>query len=201
MPFCCEKCKKMFRDRYNLNKHLNKKNPCVVQDTSGVTLINNGTINGDIIINIIKHEKLSDDLPAQIIDYMRETLKLGGEEFDYIRAVKWITNLHQQICRDPTNHNIELKNIKDMTCKVLTEHGWITRHTSSLVEEVFKIRSSQLIGLKGAIEQQNPKVLVAPTIKRTMGHVSAFQQHGFNHRPHGNDRLRPRSEFKVALLK
>ena len=29
MPFCCEKCKKTFRDRYDLNRHLLKKNPCI----------------------------------------------------------------------------------------------------------------------------------------------------------------------------
>jgi len=196
MPFCCEKCKKIFRDRYDLKRHTERKNPCLTHDTSGITIINNGVIN----INIIKNEILPHDLPEQIINYMRETLKLGGEEFDYIRAVKWITNLHEQICKNPLNRNIELKSIKDMTAKVLTEHGWITRHTNSLVEEVFKIRSSQLIDLKGAIEQQNPKVLTAPTIKRTMGHVSAFQQHGFTHQSPCTDRLRPRSEFKVAML-
>jgi hypothetical protein len=200
MPFPCEKCKKSFRDRYDLNRHLERKNPCVVHDTSGVTLVNNGTINGNVTINIIKNETLSPDLPAQIIDYMRETLKLGGEEFDYIRAVKWITNLHKQICRDPNNHNIILKNIKDMTTKVLTEQGWVTRHTNTLIDEIFKIRSSQLIELKEAIQQQNPKVLTAPTVKRTMGHVSAFQQHGFNHQSPTCERLKPRSEFKVALL-
>ena len=200
MPFACERCNKQFRDRCNLTRHLARKNPCIQTDTSGITIINNGTINGNININIVKNESISTDIPEQLVNYMRETLKLGGEEFDGIRALKWISELHKQISKNPTNQNIELTNIKSMTAKVLTEQGWVTRYTNDLAEEIFKLRSSQLVDLRGAIDQYNPKVLTAPTIKRTMTHVSAFKQHGFNHTASGLDRVRTRSEFKVAML-
>ena len=200
MPFSCEKCKKIFRDKYNLNTHLNRKNPCVSIDTSGVIIINNSIINNvnNITINVINNEMLSPDIPELLVNYMRETLNLGGESFDYIRAVKWITELHTQICKDPQNHNIQFKNIKSMTAKILTEHGWVTKHTNELVDELFKIRSSQLIGLSNSINEYNPRVLKSPTIKRTMCHVSTFKSMGFNHQ--STDTRRARSEFKVALL-
>ena len=204
MPFYCENCHKLFRDRCDLKRHQNRKNPCATVDTSGVTFINNGNlsvngnVNVNVTINIVNNEMLSPDIPELLVNYMRETLNLGGESFDYIRAVKWITELHNQICKDPQNHNIQFKNIKSMTAKILTEHGWITKHTSDLVDELFKIRSSQLIGLSNSINEYNPRVLKSPTVKRTMSHVSSFKSIGFNHQ--STDTRRARAEFKVALL-
>ena len=31
MPVCCSLCNKCFRDKYNLTKHLSRKNPCIVK--------------------------------------------------------------------------------------------------------------------------------------------------------------------------
>ena len=57
MPVCCERCKKSFKDNFNLQRHYKKKKPCPVitgsstpikpTDTSGVTIINI-TINQQI---------------------------------------------------------------------------------------------------------------------------------------------------------
>lgn len=212
MPFCCERCGKPFRDRYNLNKHSERKNPCIVQrkdtftatstppppDTSGtVILINNGSIN----IQVINNESIAPDIASEIIKTMRQTLSLGGPEFDERRALQWITELHNQICKDPTNHNVVLKTVKSTTTRVLTDQGWTTRHTNTFVEELFKIRSSQLIDLN--FDQHNPRVLTAPTIKRTMSRVNQFKTLGFEALGGGAasaGAVRARTEFKVAVV-
>ena len=200
MPFCCERCGKPFRDRYDLNKHSQRKNPCIAtpqQDTSGVVLINNGTIN----IQIINNESIDGGVTMSLIETMRETISLGGPEFDEQRALRWITELHNQICKDPTNHNVVLKTVKSTTTRVLTDQGWTTRHTNSFVEELFKIRSSQLIDLN--FNQHNPRVLTAPTVKRTMSRVSDFKTLGFGAVGGGQASavaVRARTEFKVAVV-
>ena len=202
MPFCCERCGKPFRDRYNLNKHSEKKNKCITtttpqQDTSGVVLINNGTIN----IQIINNESIDGGVTMSLIETMRETISLGGPEFDERRALRWITELHNQICKDPTNHNVVLKTVKSTTTRVLTDQGWTTRHTNSFVEELFKIRSSQLIDLN--FNQHNPRVLTAPTVKRTMSRVNEFKTLGFGAVGGGQASavaVRARTEFKVAVV-
>ena len=203
MPFCCERCGRPFRDRYNLNKHSERKNKCITatttppQDTSGVVLINNGTIN----IQVINNESINGAVTEQIIETMRQTLSLGGPEFDERRALQWITELHRQICKDPTNHNVVLKTVKSTTTRVLTDQGWTTRHTNSFVEELFKIRSSQLIDLN--FNQHNPRVLTAPTVKRTMSRVNEFKTLGFGAVGGGHASavaVRARTEFKVAVV-
>ena len=131
---------------------------------------------------------------------MRETLNLGGETFDYIRAIKWITELHTIISENPLNHNVILKSVKAMTAKVFTENGWVTKHTDQVIDDIFKIRSSQLLGMRDSIDAMNPRVLQAPTVLRTMKHVEQFEQDGFTHQGSDTDTRRGRSEFKVALI-
>jgi hypothetical protein len=180
MEFRCEQCNKLFRDNYNLRQHLEKKKPC----------------KAIVIINPIRNESLSPDLPEQIISFMRESLALGGEPFDYIRAVKWISELHTLICKNPLNQNVKLKSTKSMSGEMLTDRGWVTKHTNNLLEEIFKIRSSQLIRLKESINNHNTKVLANTTIKRTMSHVSSFERSGFGY---AFATRQARAEFKVAL--
>jgi hypothetical protein len=46
MNFKCEKCEKLFKDNFNLRRHLNRQKPCVKKQTDkpikqNITIINN----------------------------------------------------------------------------------------------------------------------------------------------------------------
>jgi hypothetical protein len=132
---------------------------------------------------------------------MRESLKLGGEQFDYIRAIKWITEIQNIIYQNPQNHTVILKSVKAMTARVFTEHGWVTKHTDQAIDELLKIRAEQLLGLRDSIDAMNPRVLSTPTIQRTMKHVELFEQDGLNHQGPGQHTRQARSMFKISMIK
>ena len=148
MPFCCERCGKPFRDRYDLNKHSQRKNPCITtttpqQDTSGVVLINNGTIN----IQVINNESIDGGVTMSLIETMRETISLGGPEFDEQRALRWITELHNQICKDPTNHNVVLKTVKSTTTRYSRTKGGLPDTPTRLLRNSSKLGHRNLLTL------------------------------------------------------
>ena len=129
MPFCCEKCKKTFRDRYDLNRHNLKKNPCVLaqevlkNDTKIINIINNGTIN-QTTINIhfvLGNDDLSGIDPKRIIDEWRYINKTTEEE--YTRAGKLVTTFHSMVCENPTNRNIKVKNERSISGVSLEQNG------------------------------------------------------------------------------
>lgn len=201
MPFCCKRCNKSFKDNYNLNRHHARKTPCAKIDSSGITTDSSGiTIINNFVTIILGSENISDKLPELMVNYMRETLQLGGKEFDYTRALKWITQLHIELSKEPQNKTIKLPNTKSMTAQILTENGWITKYTNEAVEEIFKIRSNQLVDLEESINVYNERVLKAPTIQRTMKHVKNFGAQGFQHKGLSNETRIGKSEFKVALI-
>jgi hypothetical protein len=202
MPFCCDRCHKQFKDNYALKRHDARKTPCVVAppnppDPSGNLTVN---ITNILNINVLSNETFPHDLTEHLVNYMRDTLKQGDDSFDYLRAMKWITELHKQICKDNQNLNVKLPSIKSMTAQILTPHGWVTHHTDAVIDEVVKVRSGQLMDLRESIDRFNPRVLQAPTIKRTMRHVEHFSDQGFDHTGVGDHTRLARGSLKVALL-
>jgi hypothetical protein len=148
----------------------------------------------------LNDEQFGPELPEILVDYMRETINLGGESFDYIRAVKWIIKLHNEIIQNSQNKNIRLAGAKAMSTEIFTNDQWVKMYTDNAVDQVFKVRSGQLVGLKESINDHNDLVFQAPTVQRTMKHVEKFEQHGWEHRGKGQDTRRCRSEFKVNLI-
>jgi len=166
-------------------------------DSSGTFTVN---ITNILNINVLSNETLPPDLTDHLINYMRDTIKDNSISFDYMRAMKWITELHHHICTDKQNLNVKLPNIKSMTADVFTPHGWITRHTDEIIDQLLKVRSGQLIDLKDSMNIANPLVLHAPTVKRTMSHVRLFNDLGLSHTGVGDQTRLARGSFKVALL-
>ena len=57
LNFKCEHCDAKFRDNYNLQKHLNRKKPCISKNntTNNIQNVNNGIVNnGNMTINILE---------------------------------------------------------------------------------------------------------------------------------------------------
>ena len=199
MPFECERCGKVCRDNFDLKRHLARKNPCKQKqktDTSG----NFTFINNNITINMLSRDDMEELSIQIIIDIIKESLKLGGEPFDYLRSLNWITRFHTVLVQNPLNRNVIIKSVKDMTAKVLTENGWKTEHTDQALDLLLKTRSSQFLNLRGQIDSVNPRVLMAPTVQRTMKHVEQLEQRGLDHQGVGTHTRRGQSAFKVAVI-
>ena len=208
MPFCCEKCKKTFRDRYDLNRHLLKKNPCILtqeflkNDTAGITIINNGTIN-QTTINIhfvLGNDDLSGINIERIINEWRTINKTTEEE--YTRAGKLVTTFHSMVCENPTNRNIKVKNERSISGVSLDQNGeWKLHSTDEIVDKVIKVRSGQLIQFKESITQTNDRVFKVPSNQRTWKHLEKFSVHGRDHQGSSHDQTRRlRTSIKVALI-
>jgi len=75
MIFLCSNCNKEFKSQYTLNKHLNRKNPCINNNL----VINEQTkITNNIVLNIKFHKEIIQHLPElkqqKIMDYYNEQL-------------------------------------------------------------------------------------------------------------------------------
>jgi hypothetical protein len=203
MPFCCEKCKKTFRDRYDLNRHLLKKNPCILtqeflkNDTKIINIINNGTIN---IHFVLGNDDLSGIDPERIINEWRTINKTTEEE--YTRAGKLVTTFHSMVCENPINHNIKIKNERSISGVLLEQNGeWKLSSTDEIVDRVIKVRSGQLIQFKESITQTNDRVFKVPSNQRTWKHLENFSFHGRDHQGSSHDQTRRlRNSVKVALI-
>ena len=188
MPFSCEKCKKIFRDRYDLTRHTLRKNPCIFTEPvknetgGGITIINNGTIN-QTTINIhfvLGNDDLSGIDVERIIDEWRSINKTTEEE--YTRAGKLVTTFHSMVCENPINHNIKIKNERSICALSLDQNGdWKRESTDEILDKVIKVRSGQLIQFKESITQTNDRVFKVPSNQRTWKHLENFSVHGRDH--------------------
>jgi hypothetical protein len=214
----CTRCKKQFRDNYDLNRHSSRKTPCAVLEiqtrtnnvpeinnksqNGNITIINNGTINQTTInINVIMGQ---DDLSGidveRIIDAWRNINKTTQEE--YIRAGKLVTSFHSMVCENPLNNNVKLTNAKGISTMVLSPQGeWKRQPTDETVDQVIKVRSGQLISFRETIAQTNNRVFKIPTNQRTWKHIEQFSTHGREHQGPTHDQTRRlRTAVKVSLI-
>jgi hypothetical protein len=203
MPFSCEKCKKIFRDRYDLNRHFLKKNPCILllknDKTPGITIINQTTIN--IHFMVLGNDDLTGIDTERIIDEWRSINKTTDEE--YTRAGKLVTSLHSMVCENDVNHNVKIKNERSLSGVVsLGETGeWKKEPTDEIVDRVIKVRSGQLIQFKESIIQTNERVFKVPSNQRTWKHLEKFSVHGREHVGNSHDQTRRfRNSVKLSLI-
>ena len=96
LNFKCEQCDAMFRDNYDLQKHLNRKKPCISKNntTNNIQNVNNGIVNNGNMNNI----EINLGAPNGI--NLQETIKLKECFFELM-----------QIPRDLNNHD-ELEKFK-----------------------------------------------------------------------------------------
>ncbi len=196
MPFCCKRCNKPFKDNYNLNRHNNRKTPCAlikneaINDSSGNTFINNGTININISLG---QENLSNFNTETLIESWRNINHNTSE--DYTRANKLIISFHGMV----KNNNVSLASTKAMTGQYLTASGWVTEPADETINRVIKVRSGQLIAFKDTINHTNDKVFKSEPNQRTWKHLELFHTLGRDHQGVGDQTRRARSAIKVML--
>ena len=116
MPFQCDRCDKLFRDNYGLNRHSLRGIKCISKnntqekkiDSSGVTIVNVYNIHHATTgnLNCFKNEDLSHIDVEEIIELWRKINKVSTDP--YIRAGLLITGLHELINK---NQNFFLRNI------------------------------------------------------------------------------------------
>ena len=203
MSFCCENCRKPFRDQYNLNRHHSRKMVCVFTpppDASGnnttTAFINSGTINVTVVLGKDTPTNFNAD---QFIESWRQINKTIPDE--YIRAGK-LTFTFNDMVNQEFGKNVKIPNTKSMSALVLNECGiWKHYPTDETVDRVLRIRSGQLVQFKDTIDQTNNRIFKIPTNQRTWKHLVQFSTHGIAHQASTHDvSRRLRTLAKVELL-
>ena len=207
----CNKCKYFFRDNYVLNRHLNRKFPCVEvniqknekgeSDKKIITIngnVINNVVNNYITINVFGNEDLSHINPERIIEEWRQINKTDLEE--YTRAGKLVTSFHGLINENPNNHNIKLNNIKSVVTQVLSDDGWSKKPTHDIIDQTIKTRAGQLVTFKESIEECNKKVFKSEKNIKTWKHIESFKIDGRDHKGPNDNTRRLRTNIRVALL-
>ena len=206
--FLCDRCNKVFRDSFNLERHTNKTKICkklIVPektvdseptDTSGNVTFNNCTVNLTII-RPLGHEDLSHIHPTMIIDKMR-LINKNRDQNDYNRAGQMVIDFHGLVNQNQINRNVILPNIRSPVVKVVTETGVVVKQrTNDVVDLLVKTRAKQLTGFKESIDQTNPLVFQSNQIRRTWNQMEGF---GENLPQSSNDTRDIRTKYKVELL-
>jgi len=207
MNYTCEKCKKIYRDNYNLKRHLSKKVPCVnieikneIQTKSGEPnqIIENQTNNFFITINVFGKEDLSHIDPERIIEHWRQINKTSQEE--YVRAGQLVTTFHKLVNENPANKNVKLPNLRSVLTKFKTSKGIKCEPTTEAVSDTIKTRAGQLVTFKDSIAEKNDRVFQSKKNNLTWKHIEKFNDLGRAHRDsYDNTRLLIK-DIKTALL-
>jgi hypothetical protein len=213
----CDTCEKWFRDNYALNRHMERKKPCIKKvnvknkdyktDTSSNIIINNNfntinvtnTVNNVSIINIFGNEDLSHIDPEQIIDKLRELNKIHDE--DYNKAGKLVISFHGFVNQNENNNNLTLPNIQSKFVKVKTKEGISLQPIEESLDNFMKVRAGQLVTFKDKINKKNEKVFQSEKNKRTWKNIESFGKDGMKHTFTYNDTRQMKTNVKVALLK
>ena len=218
--FLCERCNKLFRDSFNLERHTNKIKLCkkvVVNekktdidptnqtdtnqtDTSGnITVNNNYTLNLTIIKSL-GNEDLSHIHPIMIIDKMRE-INRNSDENDYKMAGQMVIDFHGLVNENKVNCNVVLPNIRSPVVKVVTETGVVVKQrTNDVVDRLVKTRAKQLTGFKESIDQTNPLVFKSNKIRKAWTQLEGFGGTNYPSPHSSNDTRDIRTKYKVELL-
>lgn len=220
MTVSCDRCCYVFRNKYDLNRHLKRKKPCnqfknanvcdqkpevkaptdpVQNDSSGnVTVNNNYTLNVTII-RPLGNEDLSHIHPTMIIEKLRETNRNRGEN-NYNMAGQMVIDFHGLVNQNEINRNIVLPNIRSPVVNVVTEKGIVVKQrTNDIVDILVKTRAKQLTGFKESINETNPLVFKSQGIRsswKQMESLGVQEKNNFI----SNDIRDLRTNIKVELL-
>ena len=220
MTVSCDRCCYVFRNKYDLNRHLQRKKPCnqfknanvcdqkpevkgptPLNDSSGnVTVNNNYTLNVTII-RPLGNEDLSHIHPTMIIEKLRETNRNKNENNynNYNMAGQMVIDFHGLVNQNEINRNIVLPNIRSPVVNVVTEQGIVVKQrTNDIVDRLVKTRAKQLTGFKESINETNPLVFQSQGISRSWKQMENFVQE--KNKFISNDIRDLRTNFKIKLL-
>jgi uncharacterized C2H2 Zn-finger protein len=203
----CNRCNKIFRDPYNLQRHFNKKYPCkkveiqnLQKSQQYVDNINHvDHINDVNNINQFGNEELNNINSDKIINQWR----IINKEFkiEYIRAGKLIIYFINLIKENKNNNNTILSNIRSTVTKVYTQNGWTQQPTMEVIDSTIKTRAGQLIKFKEDIINHNDRVFKSESNKKTWYHIEQFNKKGMQHRHGEFQNLQTiRNIIKINLL-
>ena len=182
--FCCDICKKQFRDTFNLKKHINKKKNCTPPPN---------VIDG--VINTFGDEDLSHINPEDIIQEWRIVNK--SSIIEYVRAGNLILSFHKLVNQNNSNCNIKLPYIGSKGIKI----NIINLPVNIGIDQFLKIRSGQLLTYKDTIKEINERVFSIEANVKTWRNVENFHKLGREHKGFRQDDTRlVLSAIKYALL-
>ena len=191
MSYICTKCKKNYRDNYDLKRHQARKFPCVVSPIQDNVYITNN-------IFVFGNEDLSHINPERIIEKWRQINKADKEEYN--RAGKLVVEFHELVNENPQNKNITLSNIKSPVTTIQGPQGTITQATNDTINGVIKTRAGQLVTFKEGIQEQNENVFKSKNNLLTWKHIEKFNDLGINHKFNYESTRNLRTNIRISLL-
>jgi len=186
MSYICTKCKKNYRDNYDLKRHQSRKFPCTLQVSENVNIF------------VFGNEDLSHINPERIIEKWRQINK--GDKEEYNRAGKLVVTFHELVNENPKNKNIKLSNIKSPVTTIQGPQGPITQATNDTINGVIKTRAGQLVRFKETIQEQNENVFKSKNNLLTWKHIEKFNYLGINHKFNYESTRNLRTNMRISLL-
>ena len=166
--FTCERCMCKFRDKYNFERHVSRKNPCKEKDEKNKKV--------DIGIKFIDNSSLEHIKPKDIIDLIKEIIKEVNSS--YARCGYLIAGFHKLVCNEHCNKNIQYKNYQLSFIKIYSKKGWIQKTVEDTIDNIIKIRAEELLSIEDDIINYKPSFLQNEDIKKIWNHLQEFRDNG-----------------------
>lgn len=189
----CTLCNKNFRDNYALERHQNKKKPCV----NSVKVESNQS-QPVVVLNNFGEEDIEH---IDIQSVINEVYELNNICYDaYIRAGNIIAIFHKLINENKHNNNIEVKNNKSTTASIYLKNKWIEQQISEIINRIMVIRTKQLIEFKETIQEYDQNFFKIDLNKDMWRHIEAFAKFGYSHNGLDDTTRRVRGIIKLSLI-
>ena len=178
--YVCDKCNKVFRGNYELNRHNLKKFPCVKEKIPDK--IPNEEKNKVAIIeekDVIFGTETIEEIPKIVVN----------DEDYYILAVKFIIEFHKSLIKD--NLNIWLTSINSFIGNIISENGKEVLSNHYIMDIFLKKRSEQLLSVLE--KNEDNKMLIY--------HLENFMLKGILHKDNRINTSNMKIMIKISLLK
>ena len=136
----CVNCKQIFKSKYLLNKHLNRKNPCSINDTKSIININSNLNTNGNSININANKNNYDVLNKQISNLKIENKNIM---YKYEKEIFELINKNKECMGELSS---EIKTIEDKYEKEIIDNPIIKDLNAKIanfddinIENIYKI--------------------------------------------------------------
>jgi len=151
--------------------------------------------NDPLYYTAIGNENLTHITPDNIIHEMKEIYKINNES--YICAAKIISFFYRLVNKNKRNQNIRDPTLKSTILSVYTSNGIEQQPTIEVIDQIIKVRATQLLTFKSHIDECINKSEIN---KNTWRDIELFKKYGHSHTGINDSTRRARNIFKTTLL-
>jgi hypothetical protein len=189
------KCKERVQYQEQLLKQKQETNEKIFHQT-----INNGIINNTIVFN--SPRSLDHIEVEKIIQFLRDLKSIHLPDQTYDKAGELVIMMENYIQEDPKNKNFIITDYKSPIGYIKNEENWTITTIDKPLNSQFKETAGILCDKKEEINNVNEKVFKNNTNCEIFNHVEQFNNKGFNHVMHGEQKMKViKSNYKITKLK